>query len=154
MQTLPLTALTPATLTLLGRLAEEAAASQRDVLDPGAHAVDEIVTLHLNGTVKVSADTARAPTCSIPLLPALALMTKRMGLQRGKALEILCEVMQEALSLGKDAATELLAETGVAEAQEAIKTEVIAKLPKTPMKGKVMVEGSVLAVGISLPSAE
>lgn len=142
------------TLAFLADLLAKAAEKQRDELAPGAYDLDEIVTLKLEGTVKVSADTERAPTCSIPLLPALALMVKRMGVQREKALDLLREVMTEALKLGKDASEELLAETGVAEAQKQLKDEVISKLPKTPAKGMVRVSGTAQAIGISLPEAE
>jgi dihydroxyacetone kinase-like predicted kinase len=154
MQTMELTSLAPATLAALGKLVAEAAKEQRDELAPGKHTVDEIVTLKVDGTVSVSADTTRAPTCSIPLLPTLALMAKRMGIQRESAFEILRSVMTEALSLGKDATTELLAQSGVEEAMEKIQEEIIAKLPRTPAKGKVVVDGTAMAVGIGISSTK
>lgn len=154
MQTTDISNLPAPTLALLGKLLADAAEGNRDELAVGEHPIDDILTLKLSGTVKVSADTDKMPTCSIPLLPALALMVKRMGIQREKALDVLREVMTEALKLGKDATAELLAETGVADAQETIKSEVIAKLPKTPVKGMVKVKGSVSAVGIGLPAGE
>lgn len=154
MQTIDIKNIPAPTLAFLADILAKAAEEQRDELAPGAYTLDEIVTLKLEGTVKVSTDTERAPTCSIPLLPALALMVKRMGVQREKALDLLREVMTEALKLGKDASEELLAETGVAEAQKQLKEEVIAKLPKTPAKGMVKVKGSAQAIGLNLPAAE
>lgn len=152
MQTTEISNLPATTVALLGKLLSDAAKGSRDELPVGTHVVDEILTLRIDGTVKVSEDTEKAPTCSIPMLPALALMVKRMGIQRERALDILREVMTEALKLGKDATAELLAETGVADAQTSIEEEVIAKLPKTPVKGMVKVKGSVFAVGIGIPA--
>jgi hypothetical protein len=154
MQTTDVTNLPAPTLALLGRVLMAATEKQRDELAPGKYAIDEIVTLKLEGTVKVGPNSDKASTSSIPLLPALALFVRRMGLQRGAALTMLCEVMTEALSLGEDAATELLAETGVADAEKMIRDEVIAKLPRTPVKGAVRVQGTIQAVGIGIPSAE
>jgi hypothetical protein len=154
MQTTDIQSLAPATLALLGKLVAKAAEKERDHLPVGKHDVSDIVTLKLDGTVKVSADTERAPTCSIPMLPAMALLVRRMGLQREKALELLAVVMKEALTLGKDASEELLKESGVADAMAQIQDEVISKLPKTPAKGQVKTEGTVMAVAIGLPSAK
>jgi hypothetical protein len=142
MDTRNLVDLDPATLAAIAKLVADAAKATRDDLAPGTYPVDAVVTLCLDGEVKVSADTEKAPTCSIPLLPALALLAKRMGCQRDNALTILREVMIEAISLGKDATTELLQETGVADIEAQIKEEVIAKLPKTPVKGSVKVKGT------------
>lgn len=133
--------LTPSTLAALAKLTSDAAKETRDSLAPGEYAVDQVVTLYLDGTVKVSADTDRVPTSSIPLLPALALLAKRMGVQRPAVLAILREVMTEALTMGKDAATELIAEYGLKEVEEQIKQEVLAQLPRVPVKGTVKVKG-------------
>lgn len=116
------------------------AAVARDELEPGVYRdikVDLTVTVR---EMRVAPDTDKSPTCSIPLLPALALLVRRMGLQRDDALKTLREVMDEALALKGDASAKLLAETGVADAEEMIRTEVIAKLPRTPVKGAVKLE--------------
>jgi len=84
--------------------------------------------------MRVAPDTDKAPTTSIPLLPTCALLLKRMGVQREEALEILKEVMTEALDMGKDATQTLLDETGVVEMEKRLKDEVIAKLPRVPVK--------------------
>lgn len=90
--------------------------------------------------MRVAPDTDKSPTASIPLLPTLALLLKRMGVQRDAALDILKEVMTEALDLGKDATKNLLDETGVADMEKRLKTEVIDKLPRVPVKGAVTVK--------------
>jgi len=114
-------------------------AKARDEVGPGVHTglvMDLTVRV---GEMRIGNDTDKAPTCSIPMLPTLALLLKRMGFQRDKALEMLSEVMEEAISLDKDATKALLAETGVKEAQDLLKKNVIAKLPRTPVKGAVKV---------------
>lgn len=140
MDTRKITDLNPATLAAIAKLAGDAARLTRNDLAPGTHEVDSVVTLVLDGSISVAADTEKAPTCSIPMLPAMALLVKRMGIQRDAALKLLRQVMQEALELGTDAATELLEETGVLEAEIEIKEQVIQQLPKTPVKGGVKVK--------------
>lgn len=114
-------------------------AKAREEVGPGVHSDIELTLTVRVGEMRVAEDTDKAPTCSIPMLAAMALLVKRMGFQREKAFEVLQEVMTEAIKLGKDASSTLLAETGVADAEKAIKTEVIAKLPRTPVKGAVKV---------------
>jgi len=91
-------------------------------------------------------DTDKAPTASIPILPTLALMVRRMGLQRDAALSLLREIMTEALTLDKKAADALLAEAGVEDAMEMIKAEVIAKLPRTKVCKTVKAKGAALQI--------
>jgi hypothetical protein len=90
--------------------------------------------LVLNVTVEVDSlaighDTDKTPTCSIPLLATLGLLVRRMGCTR------------DALTTDKKAAELLLAETGVAEAQDQVVAEVIAKLPRTRVKKSVKATG-------------
>lgn len=112
--------------------------------------IDEMVinlTLTVSG-LSIGHDTDKTPTCSIPLLPTVALLIKRMGFQRDKAMETLQGVMKEALEIGGDkAATDaLLSEMGVAEAMQTIQEEVIATLPRSPVKKTVKVKGADLTV--------
>lgn len=98
--------------------------------------------------MRVAPDTDKIPTSSIPLLPTCALLLKRMGVQREDALNIMREVMTQALELGKDASTRLLEETGVAEMEQRLREEVIAKLPRVPVKGAVTVKPDDVTVTI------
>ncbi len=97
-------------------------------------------------SVSFGHDGDKAPTCSIPMLAAMALLVRRMGVTRDGAMDVLLKVMREALSLGKNASKKLLEETGVAEAQKTIKDEVIAKLPRSPVRKSVKVSGVKLHV--------
>jgi hypothetical protein len=112
----------------------------RDELAPGVYRDIKVELTVSIKEMRVAPDTDKAPTCSIPMLPAMALLVRRMGLQRDDALKTLREVMLEAIAMKADASSSLLAETGVVDAEEMIRTEVIAKLPRTPVKGAVKVE--------------
>lgn len=98
------------------------------------------------GELSIGHDTDKSPTCSIPLLPTLALMVRRMGIQRDAALALLKDVMTTALSTDKSATAALLAETGVDEAMELIQAEVIATLPRVPVAKTVKAKGSTITV--------
>lgn len=114
-------------------------AKAREEVGPGVH-TNLVMDLTVRvGEMRIGADTDKTPTCSIPMLAAMALLVKRMGFQREKALEVLKEVMEEAINLDKDAKKALLSETGVADAEKTLKKEVISKLPRTPVKGAVKV---------------
>ncbi len=91
-------------------------------------------------------DSDKAPTASIPLLPTLALLVKRMGITRDAALETIKDVMEEALALDKDATKALMEEAGVVEAEKLIKEKVIATLPRTPVKKSAKAKGAKLSV--------
>lgn len=113
--------------------------SARMELDTGVyHDINVTLEVHVD-EMRVAPDTDKAPTTSIPLLPTCALLLKRMGIQREEALDMMREVMVEALDMGKDATQALLDETGVADMEKRLKEEVISKLPRVPVKGAVRV---------------
>ena len=95
------------------------------------------VTVRIQGTLGKGEDFDKVPTVSAPLISAMALLVRRMGVTREAALELLCEVMTEAIELGKDANKAILEESGVLEAQGQVKKEVLTRLPKTPVQGRV-----------------
>ena len=108
---------------------------------------DIVIDMRLALTeMNIGHDTDKAPTASIPLLPCLALMVKRMGATREAALQTLKEVMEQALALDKDASESLLKEAGVAEAEELVVNRVISQLPRTKVKKSVTVKGAELTV--------
>ena len=49
-------------------------------LEPGRYEFDEVVTLHVCGSVKKEADTTCSPTVSIPLIATLALFWEKSGI--------------------------------------------------------------------------
>lgn len=121
----------------------------REETEPGVY---ENLVMDLTVEVaemRVAPDTDKAATCSVPLLATCALLLKRFQPgDRDKALAVFREVMTEALDLGKDAQKELLAETGVADLEKRLKEEVIAKLPRIPVKGAVTIKPEDVVVTI------
>jgi hypothetical protein len=113
--------------------------------DQKMHGIEIDVTLKID-ELSIGHDTDKAPTCSIPLLPTLALLVKRMGFQRDAALALLREVMTEAITMDEDAAKKLAAQEGVAETMKTLQQEVIATLPRTPVEKSVKAKGSTLTV--------
>jgi len=129
------------------KVVAKTAGDARDGADPDRTIRGLVINMTLEvDELQIGHDTDKAPTASIPLLPTLALLVKRMGATREAALEMLTEVMDEALTLGKDATKALLEEQGVADAQAAIKNKVIAKLPRTKVKKSVRVKGAKLTI--------
>lgn len=119
----------------------------RDKVAPDQVMKGLVVNLTLEvGELQIGHDTDRAPTCSIPMLPVLGLLVKRMGFQRDKALTLLREVMTEALTMDKKAAEAILIEEGVEEAEQAVKNEVIARLPRTRVAKAIKAKGATLTV--------
>jgi len=123
----------------------------RDKVDGGQTLKGVSIEMILDiGTVTIGHDTDRMPTAAIPLLPALGLLVKRMGATREASLELLKEILTEAIALDKDATTGLLAEAGVEEAVAQVKAEVIAKLPRTKVAKTVKAKDAKLTItGVS-----
>lgn len=67
----------------------------------------------------------------------LALLVRRMGLQREAALDLLAEVLIEAQKLGEDAETKLLAEHPEIEEAFGRVDEMVDQLPRIPVAGRV-----------------
>lgn len=118
------------------------AAAARNDLGPGVHKNIEL-DLHIKiDELRIAADTDKAPTASIPLLPTIALLLKRFQpSDQAKAVGVLKEVMEQALKLSKDDSKQLLASSGVLEAEKVIKEQIISTMERTPVKGKVTPEG-------------
>jgi hypothetical protein len=119
----------------------------RNDLGPGVHKNVEL-DLHVKiDELRIAADTDKAPTASIPLLPAMALLLQRFQpSDRQKAVGVLKEVMEQAIKLSKDDSKQLLAASGVEEAQKIIKEQIIASMDRTPVKGKVTPEGVTVTI--------
>ena len=107
-------------------------------LEPGTHYVDEVLTIHVTGVVTKKSDQMVAPTCSIPLIPTLALFFAKSGIAGDHAIRALREALTEALTNGKNMDQEIEARMKDVElAIQAVKDDLISKLPKQPRKGSV-----------------
>lgn len=123
-------------LLALQKLAnDKAVKAARDEVGVGTHEVDFVV--RVSGSLSVSEDTDRASTARLLNEATLALLIKRMGFQRDEAMKILREVALEAMDIQNGNKRKLLEETGVKEALATLKKEVVAAMPRTPVRGAV-----------------
>ena len=98
------------------------------------------------GEVVIGHDTDKAPTTSIPWLAAMGLLIRRMGLQREAAMDIIREAVTQALTLGDDAEKAILSETGVGDAVETLKKEIIDRLPRTKVRKGFSTDGVTVTI--------
>lgn len=125
------------------------AAVARQETSPGVYRNIQVDLSIQVDEMRVAPDTDRAPTSSIPWTSVAALLLKRMGCQRDEALDILKDVMTQALDLGKDPQKQLLEEFDIQEMEKRLKDEVIAKLPRVPTKGAVTVKPDAVHVTVN-----
>ena len=108
-------------------------------LTAGEHYFDEVLTIHVSGTVTKQADQMAAPTTSLPLIPILALFWEKCGVSRNHALRMLREAITEAMENGKSKDERIEARIkDVEKAVETVKKDLIAKLPKVKRSGRVV----------------
>ena len=120
--------------------------AEKDAIPAGTHGFDFVV--RVQGSLAKGEDTEKPSTCSIPVLATLALLTAHMGVTREQAIKKICAAVSEAIELDKQATEALLKEIGVVDALKRIQTDVVAKLPKTPVKGGVYGKPIAALVGI------
>ena len=126
-----------ATIIALAKVvgAKESAAA-RNGLGIGRHEVD--FTVRVRGSMVVGADTNKIPTVSIPMKETLALFIRYCGITREAAMAILERAMNDALEQGPQGAGAIAeALPMIAEIEASIVNPLLARLPKTPVKGAV-----------------
>lgn len=109
----------------------------KDRVTPGEHGFD--FTVNFRGRLNKGNDYEKSPTTATPWLTVIGLFVRRSGIQRDKAMEYIRDAMIEAANVkgNKKAEKLLLEETGVGDAVETYKRDVIAKLPKTIAQGPI-----------------
>jgi hypothetical protein len=121
-----------------GLLAKAWKNEETDLL-PGRHDFDEVVVVHVRGSVEKFDDQLVAPTVSIPLVTTLALFWEKAGIARDEAMRLLREAILDAMQDGVNEDQHIKQRIDdVAAAMEAIKTELIGQLPKMARSGKVV----------------
>ncbi len=116
-------------------------------LEPGQHEFDESITIRVTGSVEKMDDQFVAPTTSLPTILTLALFWQKCGVTRDHALNMLKEAVTEAMTNGKDKDTEIAARVkDVEKAVEAIKRDLIAKLPKQKRAGRIVTKNLTIEV--------
>lgn len=105
----------------------------------GKHHFDEVVTVRVSGTVEKQNDQFVAPTTSIPLLLTIALLFQKSGATRENNLRLLREAITEAMQDGTDKDENIKSYIKDCEATvQAVKEQLIAKLPKAKRSGRVV----------------
>lgn len=108
-------------------------------LAPGTHYVDEVLTIHVSGSVQRQNDAMVAPTTSLPLIPILALFWEKSGIARDHALRMLREAITEAMEQGKTKGERIEARIKDVETSvKAVKDDLISKLPKQRRSGRLI----------------
>ena len=118
----------------------------KKTLDAGVYDIDEVITLHVKGTVKRSEDTTRTPTADIPLLATMALFMEKSGITGPHAMNMLVEAMTEALDANKEGTEKNDVITRNIKNIESAETQVRAamdKLPEQPKCGPTNVKLSI-----------
>lgn len=123
-------------------------------LPVGRHEVNETLLVRVRGEIEKHDDQMIAPTVSIPLVSVLAYFWERAGLERDAAMSMLRDAIHEAMANGEneDAAVKKRIED-VEAAIKAVKTDLIATLPKMPRNGKLDTSGLSIDV-VALSSEE
>jgi hypothetical protein len=116
-------------------------------LEVGRHHFDEVLTVRVSGTVEKQGDQLVAPTTSIPLVATLALFWEKAGIARDHALRMLKEAITEAMRDGANKGERIEARIkDVETAIQAVKEELIGKLPKAKRAGRVITKDLVIEV--------
>lgn len=116
-------------------------------LPVGRHHFDEVLLVHVQGSVEKHDDQLAAPTVSIPLVTTLALFWEKCGIEKDKALALLREAITEAMAEGVDENANIKANIDdVNAAISAVRKELIDKLPKMHRSGKVVTKDLTVTV--------
>ena len=127
--------------------------NQQANLPVGRHEINETLLVRLRGEVEKHDDQMIAPTVSIPLVSVLAYFWERAGIERDAAMSMLREAITEAMQENrKEDAAVLRRIEDVESAIKAVRTGLIATLPKMPRNGKL--DTSRLTIQVLALSAE
>lgn len=122
-------------------------------LPVGKHEVNETLIVRVRGEIEKHDDQMIAPTVSIPLVSVLAYFWERAGIERDAAMSMLREAITEAMTDGrKEDAAVLKRIEDVEAAIKAVKTDLIATLPKMPRAGRLDTKN--LSIDVLALSAE
>lgn len=122
-------------------------------LSVGRHEIDETLLVRVTGHVEKHEGQMIAPTVSIPLVSVLAFFWEKAGIERDAAMDMLREAITEAMQENRkeDTAVQKRIED-VNAAIKAVKTDLIAQLPKMPRAGKLDTKN--LSIDVLALSAE
>ena len=107
-------------------------------LTEGRHYFDDVLVVRLSGTVEKSPDQMINSTVSIPLIPTMALLLEKCGVNKDESLSMLREAITEAMTerVKEDAHIQKCIDD-VQSAIKSVKKDLISQLPKMHRSGKV-----------------
>lgn len=121
-------------------------------LGVGRHCFDEVLVVRVRGSVEKQDDQLVAPTVSIPLVTTLALFWEKAGIAQEQAMALLREAITEAMAEGVDQNAQIKARIDdVTAAINAVRKELIDKLPKMHRAGRVLTKELEVTI---MPSVE
>lgn len=124
-------------------------------LTPGTHFFDEEFLVRVSGTVEKEEEQLVTPTVSVPLISVLALFWEKAGLAQDTAMTLLREAIIEAMDqgVGEDIHIKKRIQD-VNAAITAVRTDLLAKLPKMPRAGRTITKGLQISVSSLAATAE
>jgi hypothetical protein len=106
-------------------------------LAPGTHYLDEVLIVHVRGSVQKQADSLVAATTSLPFLSIIAFLLEKSGVTREHSLRMLREAVMEALESGTTKNERIQARMkDVDTAVKLVKEELVYKLPRQHRAGR------------------
>ena len=107
-------------------------------LTEGTHYFDDVLVVRLSGTVEKKADQMINSTVSIPLIPTMALLLEKCGINKDESISMLREAITEAMTerVKEDNHIQACIDD-VQAAIKSVKTDLIAQLPKMHRAGRV-----------------
>lgn len=124
-------------------------------LGVGCHNVDETFVVRVCGSVERHEDQWIAPTISIPLIPVVAFLWERLGVERDTAMTILRDAITEAMQSKTNESPSIKSRMDeVAEAVAAVKRDLIGVLPKMRRTGRTDVSDLRVTIADLSPVSE
>lgn len=106
-------------------------------LPVGRTNVSETFVVRVVGSVEKYEDQWIAPTISIPLIPVVAFLWERLGVERDTAMGVLRDAIKEAMQSKTNESPSIKSKMDeVAEAVAAVKRDLIGVLPKMRRAGR------------------
>lgn len=110
---------------------------------PGSYSIDTTLSIDIKGTLTKGSPTHYTPTAKIPYKLAMALLLEKSGITREHSINILMNVMKEAIKLNQ-APEELLEDklNDINKAEGFI-NEALSNLPKLSKSGQTRWKGTI-----------
>jgi len=113
----------------------------------GTHYIDEEFVVRVRGFVEKQEDQLVTPTVSISLISVLALFWEKAGIAQDQAMMLLREAITEAMDEGVGEDNHIKSRIDdVSAAIAAVRTDLLAKLPKMPRSGRTITKGLQITV--------